>query len=186
MNSTVLVVAAVAVVSIGGWFAMSRARAQAPRAADPAVYTDLRSRTLSVSRKALGLTASTAPVATVMDIGADDYTITIVAFGDGTASIYLSNGGGFIGGAQRYDTIRKAGLEMLEVAERTLKSLAPADAYPLPGAGHTAFYVVMDSGVFSASAATEDIENSPQHPLYALYAAGQNVITQYRLAQQDK
>jgi hypothetical protein len=121
-----------------------------------------------------------------MDIGADGYTITTVAFEDGTASIYLSNGGGFIGGGQRYETIKNAALEMLKVAERASKAMVPVKSHPLPEAGRTSFFVVTDSGVYSASAATKEIESGPQHPLYALYAAGQNVITQYRLSQQSK
>jgi hypothetical protein len=179
-------VVAVAVVCVVGLIAMSRARAQTPRAADPAVYTDLRNKALSVSRKALGLPASPAPVAALMDIGADGYTITTVAFEDGTASIYLSNGGGFIGGGQRHETIKNAALDMLKAAERTSKAMTPVKSHPLPDAGHTSFFVVTDSGVYSASAATKDIESGPQHPLHALYAAGQNIITQYRLTQQTK
>ncbi|MGC3980133.1 MAG: hypothetical protein QM808_02615 [Steroidobacteraceae bacterium] len=185
MNSTVIAV--VAVLCLVGIFAVSRARAQKLRPAEPATYIALRDQALSTSRKALGLPASKAPLVVLMDIGADEgFTITTVAYEDGTASIYLSNGGGFIGGGQRHEAIRNAAYVMLKAAEQTLTNMTAVKAHPLPGAGKTSFYVVTDAGTYLATAATKDIEAGSQHPLYQLYVAGQDVITQYRISQQSK
>jgi hypothetical protein len=182
MNTTITVIAA-AIIVVGIAF-LVRARAQEPRKADPASYVGLRSQALSVSRASIGLPPSrqTAPAAVLMDVGADGYTITTVAIPDGTASIYLSNGGGFIGGGQRYESIRSAAVEMVRAAEASLGGMTIVNSFPTPRAGHTTFYVVTDAGVYSADVGTENVEK-PQHPLYALYSAGQNIITQYRLSQ---
>ena len=51
--------------------------------------------------------------------------------------------------------------------------------------GETAFYVLTDAGVFSAIAQT-DLLGARQHQLAPLFAAGQEVTTQYRWAQQEK
>jgi hypothetical protein len=184
---TTIIVAAVAacVVALAAFFA--RARAQQPRKADPQVYVELRNQALSVSRGAIGLPLSkpTAPAAVLMDSAFDDFTLTTVAIPDGTASIYLSNGGGFIGGGQRYESIRSAALDMVRAAEASLASMTLVKGHPLPPPGHTSFYVVTESGVYSATVTTAKV-GSAQHPLYSLYAAAQNVLTQYRLSQTTK
>lgn len=182
MNTTISVL--VAAVIVVGAAVLVRARAQEPRKADPAMYTGLRNQALSISRSSIGLPSSkpTAPVAVLMDVGADGYTFTTVAVPDGTASIYLSNGGGFIGGGQKYETVQSAALEMVRIAEASLGTMTIVKNFPTPRAGHTTFYVVTDAGVYSADIATKNVEET-RHPLYALYAAGQNIIAQYRLTQ---
>jgi hypothetical protein len=185
MNTTIAILAVATCIAALTFFA--RARAQQPPKADPGVYAGLRSQTLSVSRAAIGLPPSTptAPAAVLMDVAADDYTFTTVAIPDGTASIYLSTGGGFIGGGQRYESVRSAALGMVKAAESSLGKMKLVTNHPLPAAGNTSFYVVTGAGIYSATASTEEIERG-QHPLYGLYAASQNVITQYRLNQSAK
>lgn len=181
---TIVVVAAVAVACVIGLLVVGRMRSGQRRAADPAMYAGLRTMALSASRQSLGLPASSRPVVALMDIATDDYTLTVVATDDGSASIYFSNGGGLIGGGQRHDAIRQAALEMIGVAGQSVPQMALVKEYPLPGAGQTSFYVVTDAGVLSATAPTRRIEGDRSHPLRALYAAGQDVITQYRRSQQ--
>jgi hypothetical protein len=50
-----------------------------------------------------------------MDGGVDNGTVTVVAFSDGTASVYLSIGGGFIGG-KSHEAVRKAADQMVAAA----------------------------------------------------------------------
>ncbi len=181
--NTAIIVAITAAACIAGVFAYSKARAQKPGKADPAIYPKMREQALSVSRKKLGLPPSSAPLAVIMDVrDTDGSSFTVVAFEDGTASIYLSSGGGFIGGSQSHESIKNAGLNMLSTAASTLESMAIVQSHPLPDKGHTSFFVVMDAGTYSTTARIEGVEGS-KHPLYRLYAAGQEVITQYRLSQ---
>ena len=182
MNTSVVVAIAVA-ACIVGVFAYSKARAQKPGGADPAIYPKMRDQALSVSRVKRGLPASSAPLAVVMDVrDSDGSSFTTVAFEDGTASIYLSSGGGFIGGSQRHESIKNAGLNMLSTAASTLGGMTIVKSHPLPDKGHTSFFVVMDAGTYSVTVRTEDVEG-PKHALFDLYAAGQEIVTQYRLSQ---
>lgn len=177
-------IASVIVACIIGVFACSKARAQSPGKADPALYPKLREQALSITREKLGMSPSAAPLAVIVDIhDAKGYSYSIVAFEDGTASVYLSSGGGFIGGSQGSEAIKQAGLAMMRTAELSLGSMTVVRSHPLPDKGHTSFFVVMDDGTYSATARTEDVEG-PKHPLHALYAAGQEIVTQYRLDQQ--
>lgn len=113
------------------------------------------------------------------------YTYTTVAMADGSASIYLSTGGGFIGGGQQHEAIRKAAMNFVRVAASYRPQMAVVKTFPLPGDGETTFYLLTDSGVYSALAQT-DLLGAKEHPLAPLFAAGQEVITQYRLTQQGK
>ena len=152
--------------------------------ADPAsVYLGLRNQILQGSRAKLNLAASTTPTepwAAVMDLGMSNGTATIVAVADGNASIYLSSGGGYIGGGQGHESIRKAGQNMLFVARQAQPSMRATSDFPLPQNGQVTFYVVTDAGVFTAEAPEAELR-SLSNPLTNLYAAGQEIITQYRL-----
>jgi hypothetical protein len=73
------------------------------------VYQGLRNLAFQNSRAKLGLpptSTPTQPWVVIMDWGVTEGTATAVAFSDGTASVYLSSGGGFIGGAS-HESIRK-------------------------------------------------------------------------------
>jgi len=116
-----------------------------------------------------------------MDWGVTSGTATVVAFSDGSASIYLSSGGGYLGG-NGHEAVRKAAQNMVAVAAEFRKQTTATTAYPLPQRGEVIFYLLTDAGVFTASGPYEDL-SSHRHVLSKLGDAGQDVITQYRLIQ---
>ena len=120
------------------------------------------------------------PLAVLMDLPTRTRTATIVAYADGTTSIYLSNGGGYLGGGQKYPAIREAAAKMLAAARVAQPKMQLTKEFPLPGQNEIAFYVVMDSGVYSARVPQDEFRKRT-HPLAELYAASQEVITQCRL-----
>lgn len=148
------------------------------------IYLGLRNQALRTKREDIGLAAAskpTEPWGVVMDWNIDDNTATVVAISDGTASVYLSTGGGSIGGGQFQQSIRKAAQNMVSVAaEFQPQMIRATDVYPLPQRGKVVFYVLTDAGVFTASASEAEVV-SHKHPLSKLGDAGQEVITQYRL-----
>lgn len=160
-----------------------RARNQAPNATPRKdVYLDLRNQVLNLSRDKCGLTVTagpTEPCAVLMDWGVNNGTATVVAVQDGTVSIYLSSGGGHLGGGQGYPAIRAAGQKFLNLAKESLSKMLKTKEYPLPGKGEVYFYVRTDAGVFTARASQEEL-SSHRHPLSALGDAAQEIITQYR------
>jgi hypothetical protein len=113
-----------------------------------------------------------------MDWGLGSGTATVVAFSDGTASVYLSSGGGFIGGGQSNEAVRKAAKEMVAVAGECRSQTHATTIYPLPQNGEVRFYLLTDRGVFSASAPEQELRSN-RHPLSRLGEAAQNVITRY-------
>lgn len=149
------------------------------------VYQGLRNLAFQSSRAKLGLpptSTPTQPWGVIMDWGVTEGTATVVAFSDGTASVYLSSGGGSIGGGASHESIRKAAQRMVAVAAECQPQTHATTTYPLPQRAHVIFYLLTDSGVFAANAPQEEL-SSHRHPLSKLGDAGQDIITQYRLIQ---
>jgi hypothetical protein len=147
------------------------------------VYLELRSRFFSGSRPAFGLAPDPSrPWGAVMEMGMEKASVTVVAAADGFASIYLSSGGGFIGG-QSHPSIRQAAENMVSTVSQFQGAMLPAAERPLPENGQVIFYALCDNGILAASAPESELM-SRKHSLTPLFAAGQEIITQYRLLQE--
>jgi hypothetical protein len=67
----------------------------------------------------------------LMETGYGEVTVTLRALGDGTTSLYLSNGGGILGGNQ-HEALRTAGRAFIDQANRSLAHLEPWMYFPFP------------------------------------------------------
>jgi hypothetical protein len=150
------------------------------------MYSALRRQALSIQRTDVGITES-PPEAPAWDIlmetGYPGGTATLLALGDGTSSLYLSTGGGIIGG-HAHQNVREANAEFVELANRYYPRVKPTDSFPLPVEGETIFYVLTDSGVLTEAGSEEEL-GFGRHPLSPLFHAGHRVITQLRLISED-
>ena len=145
-------------------------------------YSALRHQALSTQRTELGIPAPPpeAPAwGILMETGYPEATSTLLALSDGTTSLYLSSGGGVIGG-HAHESVRQANVALLETANRFHEHLKLSESFPLPLTGHTLFYVLTDSGVLSGGGLEDDLGYG-RHPLSPLFHAGHRVITQLRL-----
>src|SRR5689334_20341834 len=125
-------------------------------------------------------TGPNEPRAVLMDMAPTRRTSTIAAYADGTASIYISSGGGYLGGSESYKSIRVAGLQMIAAGHKFQPRMQLTKQFPLPAKGEVVFYVVMSGGVYTARAPQTELDQRT-HQFTELYAAGQEIITQYRL-----
>ena len=155
----------------------------------PGATVSLRSKILSLDPAAVGLhpTAELPRVwGVLMEMGFPDGAATIVSLADGTTSLYTSEGGGVIGGGE-HAPVAAASRRFLAEAESTEAELSPAVSadVQLPPAGVVSFVVLGYSGT-QIGAADEDDLASMQHPLSHLYAAGQDVITALREAEESR
>ncbi len=143
-------------------------------------YEPLRNQvlTLDAAKAGIELVEGTAWAA-IMDIRFDEATVTVVGLADGTASIYLSNGGGFIGG-QQYDTVSAAARTFVDAATAALRVMRPAAGHPLPAVGYVTFYARTPTVTLTAEADEARLQSAPAGPLAAMYAAGHGVIAAYR------
>jgi len=118
-----------------------------------------------------------------METGFPEGTATLVTLADGSASLYLSSGGGTIGGGE-HEAVANASRAMVTLSATFLSQMIVVTSFPLPMARITTFFVRTDSGVFSISAPEESLGEG-QHALSPLFYAGQEVITQLRLIEEE-
>jgi hypothetical protein len=153
------------------------------------VYLGLRNMALGITREKAGLAATFAPTepwGIIMDWVVSNATATVVAFSNGHASIYLSTGGGFIGGGESHESVCNASKKMVAVAVECQPHTHATSEYPLPQKqDEVVFYLLTDAGTFTASVSKEDLSNH-HHPLSKLHDAAQGIITEYRLIQGNK
>lgn len=147
-------------------------------------YSALRNQALTVDRATVGIpsTGGAKPWGVVMDIAYDNATITVCGFDDGSASLYFSNGGGFVGGG-RHESVRQAAKALVAKAESFQPDMGLVTDFPLAKTGEVVFYLRTDEGVYSARVQEREF---PDHPLTHLFLAAQGVITAYRLIDQAK
>lgn len=143
-------------------------------------YPRLREQALTVEASNVGIEPVEGSAwGVIMDLRVDDITVSVVSFADGTASVYLSSGGGFIGGHQ-HEAIRAVAKTFVDAASAALPVMRPSTAHPLPAQGYVTFYARTASITLAAEANEKHLQTAPSGPLAALFAAGHGVITEYR------
>jgi hypothetical protein len=108
-----------------------------------------------------------------------DSIASLVAVAEGSTSLYLSTGGGIIGGGE-HEPVRKENRRFLALIEKTFEMFVPIDA-PLPVLqGSVAFAVLTYEGLRGARD-TEERMMQQQSPLWPAYYLGHEVIAALRL-----
>jgi hypothetical protein len=110
-----------------------------------------------------------------MDWGLEEAVATITGFTSGDASLYVSSGGGVIGGGGHED-VREAAMHFVEVAQERVRWMQPTREFPLPRIGRVKFYVLTGGGVLTTDVRVEPIEAS----YAALWNAGQMLLAAIR------
>ena len=118
----------------------------------------------------------------IMEMGYPQGFITLACFITGDASVYFSNGGGMIGGVGR-EPVRNASLTFVRCSPNFITQFRKTEEYPYPSLGKTTFYILTKDGRYFAEVSTNDFKMKA-HTLTPFFAAGQDVITQYRLMEQ--
>jgi hypothetical protein len=152
---------------------------------DPKVYFGLRNLMLEGTRAKFGISPGTRPTeayGVLMDWGIPAGSATVVAIADGTASVYLSSGGGFLGGGQSHESIRTAAKRAVQVSDEVQALMHSTTTYPVAQPGQVNFYVLTDAGVFTASASEDDLRGH-SGPFYKLGDSMQDIVTEYRRIQ---
>ena len=153
------------------------------------VYLKLRNQALTVSTTDLGLEPDPgAPIhAVIMEMGRNDGVATFACLRDGSASLYLSTGGGVIGGGQ-HESVRTACLEMLsitnEYAQDFLGACQPVSTFAFPQKGEVFFYLVTDDAVYQGRGPEQALA-AQEHAFSALFNNCHAVMAEVR-AIEDK
>ena len=153
------------------------------RASEQNPYQDLRAQALRVTPGDLGLQLRPdrqSVYGVVMDMGLPDGTATLAAYSTGDASLYLSSGGGMIGGGG-HAKVRQAAQALMQVAESHLTSFSTTSAFDRPAGGRARFFLLTNRGVLAATVAEDEVD-AGQAPLSPVWHAAQQVLTELRLS----
>jgi hypothetical protein len=74
---------------------------------------------------------------------------------------------------------------MVSIAARFQSQATATQEFPLPKTGQTIFYLLTDSGAFTATATEQEL-GEERHPWFPLFQAGHEVIGQYRRIEERK
>lgn len=150
------------------------------------LYDGLSGQIFGASPEQIGLTTTTEekPDAMIMDwrimdwsIGGDG-TATLVSIVDGNASIYLSSGGGIIGG-YGHENCRRAAIDFVNIGQIYFTKMVPVESFPLPKTDNVRFYILTNKGKYSIEEEIEKIEND-RSEWAQLFYEGNKVITAKR------
>jgi hypothetical protein len=167
------------------WFSRKYVQQNQNSAKARETYLGLRDLMLGETRTKLSLAPTatpTEPWGVMMDWGMSSGTATVVAMSDGSASVYLSSGGGYLGGIGQ-EPIRNAAKNAVALAREVQPQMKETKTFPLPPTGQVQFYVLTDAGVYTASASESDLSAS-RSPFSKLGDGMQGIITEYRLFQE--
>ena len=123
------------------------------------------------------------PIAIIMDIAYPQAVASVMASAFGDASIYFSTGGGILGGVG-HEPAREAATAFVAAATTYLPQFQRVVVYPYPVPGNVRFYVRTPESVYMGEASERALAEG-NNPLSSLFNAGQEVITQLRLATGD-
>ena len=167
---------------IGQLFGGSR-----PPASD--VYLKLRTNALTAASDRERPLDPHAPILVVlMEMGMSDAVATFACFRDGTASLYLSTGGGVIGGGE-HESVRSACLEMMSLTNKYAQDFIAActrvSTFPFPAEGEVFFYLVTGAGVYQAQC-REDALEEQRDPFSALFNNCHAVMSEVRRIEENR
>jgi hypothetical protein len=101
-----------------------------------------------------------------------------VAYQTGDASLYLSSGGGVIGGGQ-HQNVNSASKQFVSLAQTFLDKTTKTEATSLPVTDEVKFYLLTNKGIFAGQETMKNFENNTSAWL-KLFEAGNNVLTELR------
>jgi hypothetical protein len=180
MSTSLLLLAALGVVAI---VVAGLARMRRKGGGDGNVMKELRLRVLRDVPEGVGTAGTDEPLVVVMDIGFPNATASVFAALTGDASLYISSGGGVIGGIG-HENVRRAAIAFVSVSARYLDQMAVTSDFPYPPPAHVRFYVRTREAVYVAERLEQDL-GEKRDALWPLFYAGQNVLTELRTVAPD-
>jgi hypothetical protein len=124
--------------------------------ADPAVYLQFRENAVKFRPSRL---PENAIHVILMDWHVPSGTFTVLAAVDGTASLYLSSGGGPPWRRVASCVTEPASEAGCALTQMVFANFRPAASHPLPVPGSVSFYVATSSGVYVAVSSEDDLKS---------------------------
>ena len=139
---------------------------------------ELRDRILESTVDEVGIETDDHVWGVVWEFGLAQGAATVVSLSGGAASLYLSGGGGILGG-EAHESVRQAVATFLEEANRTVEHSAPTEILPLPVKDQVRFYWLTKQGLAMAED-TPPALLEKDHPLHPLFIGANEVLAELR------
>jgi len=153
-----------------------------PQVFEP-VYLGLRKQVLEYRPTAPEVTAHRVWAA-LYEQGLDIGAVTLMCHRDGSCSMYTSSGGGMIG-AQSVPTIAAASARVLDEFERDLGVIQLVDGIPPVPAPETLRFTAVTAEGLRSRVVDRERESPIGHPLTRLNSVCQDLVTAYRLHDEE-
>ncbi|MBC7382261.1 MAG: hypothetical protein H7296_04605 [Bacteroidia bacterium] len=150
-------------------------------------FEKLRNQALTTTPEKLNLHLSSDQLTIygiVMDWEMGGTTSSTVCFKTGDASIYISSGGGVIGGGKQAEVNAAAKL-FLSNAQECLDKAKKTRSTPLPEKNQVIFYILTTQGIYTGNEFMKNIENNTSQ-WQPLFDDGNRVIASLRRSAIDK
>lgn len=144
-------------------------------------FLDLRAMAFAITAEQLDITLSvdeTVVYGVIMDWEIGDGVVTLVAYKSGDASLYLSSGGGIIGGGQ-HSNVNIVAKQFVGKAQSLLVHTVKTTKTELPERNGLNFHFLTNKGVFLGKENMDNIENSSSRWI-GLFTEANNLITELR------
>ncbi len=148
---------------------------------DSNVYEEMRNMALNITAEQLELPMpgdATIVYGVVMDWELGDGISTTACYATGDASMYLSTGGGVIGGG-KHQNVNAAAKKLVASAQKLLDKTVKTGQTPLPGTDEVHFYFITNKGIFIAKEHMANFENE-KSPWFPFFEEVNLVITELR------
>ena len=150
-------------------------------------YEGLRNMAFSTTPDQLGLELpvdQASVFGVVMDWEMDGATATTVAYLTGDASLYLTTGGGVIGGGQ-HENVKIAAKQFVTIAQTYFDKSSKTEKQLLPAKHQVNFYLLTNKGLFVGQEEIENLENNSSSWL-ELFEEGNKVLNELRLTTENR
>lgn len=144
-------------------------------------FEGLRNMAFSATPEQLGLSLpidKTIVYGVIMDWEMGGATASTIAYQTGDASLYLSSGGGVIGGGQ-HPNVNSAAKQFVRLAQTFFDKTTKTQTTPLPSTDEVKFYLLTNKGVYVGQEQMQNFENNSSIWL-KLFEEGNIVLTELR------
>lgn len=150
-------------------------------------FEGLRNMAFSITPQKLELsllTDKTIVYGVIVDWGMKGATATTVAYKTGDASLYLSSGGGAIGGGQ-HSNVSKAAKQLVSIGQSFLDKATKTQTTTLPKTDQVKFYLLTNKGIYVGQDVMKNFENNTSE-WQKLFEETNKVLTELRLTTDGK
>ncbi len=142
------------------------------------VYRDMRDLALEASENNSVIPTPGGVYAFLMENAKKDFCYTLVAFSDGTLSVYYNNGGGTIG-TGAWKNVNTKVKQIVNGISEYCGSLKISDEFPHPRPGQVSFHIVKVGGIWSGNFRERDLMDDT-YPPSRLFQKGHEMLTIFR------